>query len=250
MLQALFGATIIGLSLGVFGSGGSILTVPILMYLLDVPAPLAIASSLAIVAGISFGGSIFNVLKRQVSYRHLIWFGLPGMFGTYFGAWFGSIVGSRVQLFVFVVLMSIAAVFMWRGRKESTSTAVQPLQLLLLEGFVVGVVTGFVGVGGGFLIVPALMFFAGLPMLLATGTSLMIIAMNSSSGFVKYYELYSAQAMIFDWALIGVMVFGGILGSLFGSRLSTLLPKQWLQKGFAVFLLAMSGFVFMRSVYL
>lgn len=248
MIEALIGAGVIGLSLGLFGSGGSILTVPILMYLLHIPATIAIATSLAIVAGISLGGSVFNIVRKQVSYQHVVLFGLPGMAGTYFGAWLGTQVGSRWQLGVFVVLMSVAAVMMWRGRKECTELKPIHVPLTLLQGGLVGIVTGFVGVGGGFLIVPALMLLAGLPLLLATGTSLMIIAMNSLAGFVKYFQVYSTGNDVFDWPLITLMVIGGIVGSLLGSILSTKLPKEAMQKGFAIFLVGMSGFVFVHSV--
>lgn len=248
MVEALIGASVIGLSLGLFGSGGSILTVPILMYLLHIPATIAIATSLAIVAGISLGGSVFNVVRKQISYQHVLLFGLPGMAGTYFGAWLGTLVGSRWQLAVFVVLMALAAVLMWQGRKEQGDVKPIPIPTTLLQGALVGVVTGFVGVGGGFLIVPALMLLAGLPLLLATGTSLMIIAMNSIAGFAKYYQAYGVNNGVFDWHLIALMVAGGVVGSLLGSVISARLPKQLMQKGFAVFLVGMSGFVFVRSV--
>lgn len=249
MFQALIGAAIIGISLGIFGSGGSILTVPVLMYLLDVPAAMAIASSLAIVAGISLGGSLFNILRRQISYRHVLWFGIPGMAGTYLGAWFGTLVDSKLQLGAFVVLMLVAAVFMWRGRKPGHSNIqAQSVIKIVADGLVVGVVTGFVGVGGGFLIVPALVLLGGLPMMLATGTSLLIIALKSIAGFTKYYQVYSEQSLSFDWTLISLMIAGGIVGSYLGSWLGTKLPKELMQKGFSVFLVLMSGFVFIRSV--
>jgi uncharacterized membrane protein YfcA len=253
MLHALLGALIIGLSLGVFGSGGSILTVPVLMYLLDVPAAMAIASSLAIVAGISLGGSLFNVLQRNISYRHVFWFGVPGMAGTYLGAWLGTLVDVRIQLSVFVLLMLVAAVFMWRGQPAQPDVVHPPkpqqsVMKIIADGSVVGVITGFVGVGGGFLIVPALVFLGGLPMLLATGTSLLIIALKSLAGFSKYYQVFTEQALQFDWTLIGWMVAGGILGSYAGSLLGSKLPKQIMQKSFAVFLVVMGSFVLVKSV--
>lgn len=249
MLQALFGAAVIGLSLGIFGSGGSILTVPVLMYLLDVPAALAIASSLAIVAGISFGGSLFNIVQRNISYRHVCWFGVPGMGGTYIGAWCGTLSDSRLQLSAFVVLMLIAAVLMWRGQQSAPRVPVtQSTRKIVLDGLMVGIVTGFVGVGGGFLIVPALVLLGGLPMLLATGTSLLIIALKSLAGFAKYYQVFSEQAQSFDWTLIGLMIGGGIAGSYLGSWLGTKLPRALMQKAFAVFLVLMSVFVLVRSV--
>ncbi len=252
MLHALLGALVIGLSLGVFGSGGSILTVPVLMYLLDVPAAMAIASSLAIVAGISLGGSLFNIMQRNISYRHVLWFGVPGMAGTYLGAWLGTLVDVRIQLGVFVLLMIAAAVFMWRGSRavpaDLPSPKTQSVLKIIADGSVVGVITGFVGVGGGFLIVPALVLLGGLPMLLAAGTSLLIIALKSLAGFTKYYQVYTEQSLHFDWSLIGWMVAGGILGSYAGSFLGSKLPKQLMQRSFAVFLVVMGSFVLVKSV--
>ena len=162
-MLALLGALVIGLSLGLFGSGGSILTVPVLLYLLHMPPQLAIASSLLIVAGISLFGSVRNGLQRLISWRHVMWFGIPGMAGTYGGAWLGTLVDTRWQLLVFSLLMLAAALMMWRSKSTETmqAKAFKPAKIVL-DGLVVGVITGFVGVGGGFLIVPALVLLGGL----------------------------------------------------------------------------------------
>lgn len=255
MTMAVIGAIIIGVSLGMFGSGGAILTIPILMYLLGMSADLAIASSLAIVAGISLGGSVVNMAKGQVSYRHLLWFGVPGMAGTYAGAWLGTMADTRLQLAVFVVLMVIAAAMMWRGgmsnkqRQPSKETiSMASVVKLILDGTVVGAIAGFVGVGGGFLIVPALVLLAGLPIVVATSTSLLIIALNSITGFTKYFWVYSENGLSFDWGLIAVMVTGGIAGSYVGRHVGQRLPQSIMQKSFAVFLVGMSSLVLVKSV--
>lgn len=254
MVNALIGAILIGLSLGVFGSGGSILTVPVLMYLVHMPAELAIASSLLIVAGISLFGAMLHVRKKLISWPHLWLFGIPGMFGTYAGAWVGSSVDPRWQLLVFVVLMAIAAVFMWRNAVQPVAavanTLPQKLQVgrVLVDGLVVGAITGFVGVGGGFLIVPALVLLGGLALPLAIGTSLAIITLKSVAGFWKYYAVLSAASYSFDWLVIGLMIAGGIAGSWLGVFIGSRLPKAKLQQGFAIFLLVMGGFVLLRSV--
>ena len=167
MIHAILGALFIGLSLGIFGSGGSILTVPVLMYLVDMPANLAIASSLLIVAGISLFGSISNIWNNRVSWPHVLLFGVPGMLGTYGGAWLGTLVDSVVQLSVFVLLMLVAAVMMWRSNNSEQSAGEIKFLKVALDGLIVGVITGFVGVGGGFLIVPALVLLGGVPMVLA-----------------------------------------------------------------------------------
>lgn len=249
----LLAALVIGLSLGLFGSGGSILTVPVLMYLLGMPAALAIASSLLIVAAISLAGSVHNAWSGMISWRHVMWFGIPGMLGTYGGAWLGTLVDSRWQLLLFAVLMLIAAAFMWRTKPATPANNVVQFTAInypkvIAEGLVVGAITGFVGVGGGFLIVPALVLLAGLPIVTAIATSLMIIALKSLVGFAKYYSVYHAQGQLFDWHAIAIIVLGGIAGSYFGGWLSQHLPKPILQRGFALFLLVMAAVVVSRSV--
>src|SRR5690554_5507025 len=176
MINAVIGAILIGLSLGVFGSGGSILTVPVLMYLVNMPADMAIASSLLVVAGISLFGASLHIRKRLISWPHVLLFGVPGMLGTYGGAWAGAYVDPRWQLLVFVVLMLIAAVLMWRNKPVDALATDLPRKIqvgrVIADGLIVGAITGFVGVGGGFLIVPALVLLGGLALPLAIGTSL------------------------------------------------------------------------------
>lgn len=248
-MLAILGAIVIGLSLGLFGSGGSILTVPVLLYLLHMPPQLAIASSLLIVAGISLFGSVRNGLQRLISWRHVLWFGIPGMIGTYGGAWLGTLVDARWQLLVFSLLMLVAAVMMWRSNTAdgNATKGFKPAKIIL-DGFIVGIITGFVGVGGGFLIVPALVLLGGLSMSVGVATSLVIIAMKSFVGFGKYYWVMQAQGAVFDWATIGLMIIAGIAGSFVGGALGKKLPKQQLQKSFAVFLVLMAGVVIYQSV--
>lgn len=249
MLLAVVGAVVIGVSLGLFGSGGSILTVPVLMYLVDMPADVSIASSLLIVAGISLLASVGYIRRKAVSWSHVWVFGIPGMVGTYGGAWLGTLVDSRWQLLVFALLMVVAAALMWWSKPKPPSHAVQMnVAKVTLEGLTVGVITGFVGVGGGFLIVPALVLLAGLSLPIAVGTSLLIIVIKSAAGFVKYYTVMSTQGVSFDWLIIALMIVGGTLGSVAGSTLGRTLPKNTLQKGFAVFLVAMGLFVISKSV--
>ncbi|EHR42367.1 sulfite exporter TauE/SafE family protein [Alishewanella jeotgali] len=248
-MLVLLGALIIGISLGLFGSGGSILTVPVLLYLLQMPAELAIASSLLIVAGISLLGSVQNAWQKRISWRHLWWFGLPGMLGTYGGAWIGTLVDSRWQLLVFAILMVVAAIFMWRNNQQETANQrpFQPVKVVA-DGLIVGAITGFVGVGGGFLIVPALVLMGGLPLGIAVATSLGIIAMKSFAGFTKYYLAFSAAGMSFNWQVIAIMVVAGFIGSFAGNWLGQKLPKAKLQKGFAIFLAIMAVVVISQSV--
>lgn len=249
MTMALIGALIIGLSLGLFGSGGSILTVPVLLYLLHQDPQVAIASSLLIVAGISFLGSLKNTFNRLISWRHVAFFGLPGMFGTWLGALAGLMVDARWQLLVFALLMAVAAWMMWRARLPALGApvAIRPYKVMA-EGLLVGAITGFVGVGGGFLIVPALVLLGGLSLPVGVATSLVIIALKSVVGFVQYYVPMAEAGYEFDMVVIGTMIIAGVVGSFAGGWLGTHLPKEKLQKGFALFLLVMAVVVIYQSV--
>lgn len=247
--MALIGALIIGLSLGLFGSGGSILTVPVLLYLLGQDPQVAIASSLLIVAGVSFFGSAQNLTKKLISWRHVLWFGLPGIAGTWLGALAGLFIDARWQLLVFALLMAVAAVMMWRVRLPNVGVP-QQLKVLpvMAEGLVVGIITGFVGVGGGFLIVPALVLLAGLSLPVAVATSLIIIAMKSLVGFIQYYVPMQAAGYVFDPGTIALMIGAGVVGSFAGGWLGRRLPRTLMQKGFAIFLIIMAIVVIFQSV--
>ncbi|CAM3710560.1 sulfite exporter TauE/SafE family protein [Rheinheimera salexigens] len=239
----------IGLSLGLFGSGGSILTVPVLLYLVKMPAELAIASSLFIVGSISLFAAVRSSLKGWVSWQHVALFALPSMLGTYLGAWFGTLVDSRWQLLLFSILMFISAFLMWRKKTlpEEAKVTIKAI-ILIFTGLAVGIITGFVGVGGGFLIVPALVLLGGLTMLRSIATSLVIITLQSSVGFLKYYSTLVAQGAVFDWTSIAIIIAFGIIGSVIGGAIAKHVPKQLLQRGFALFLLLMATVVIYQSV--
>ncbi|MEO1086681.1 MAG: sulfite exporter TauE/SafE family protein, partial [Acidobacteriota bacterium] len=173
MTLAWIGALAIGLSLGALGSGGSILTVPVLVYLVGQDEKTAIAGSLFIVGAIATAGGAQFAVRRLVSWRSVVLFGLPGMAGTLAGAWLGGLVSGTVQLGVFAMVMLLAAGLMFRPPVGDTAeSAPRAGGRVALDGLAVGVLTGFVGVGGGFLIVPALVLLGGLSMHLAVGTSL------------------------------------------------------------------------------
>lgn len=230
------GALLIGLSLGLLGSGGSILTVLVLVYLAGVEEKLAVAQSLAIVGGISLFGVVPYIRRRQVDWRSAALFGLPGMLGTYAGAALSSFLSGAVQLLLFASVMILAAVMM--SRPKPAEPAGQPRQHspfnIGAEGLGVGLVTGLVGVGGGFLIIPALVLLLGLPMSLAVGTSLLIIAANSFAGFYKYAHLLGLGQM--DWTLIASFIAIGAAGSWLGSAAGRKVSNEALRKGFAAFL--------------
>lgn len=249
MILAWIGAALIGLSLGLLGSGGSILTVPVLVYLVGEPEKLAIAESLAIVGGISLVGAVPYVLKRQIDWRSVLWFGLPGVTGTFLGAALSVFLSGVVQLLLFSVVMLLAAGMMFRPQKMTARPA-QPRSPLKIgmEGLGVGVLTGLVGVGGGFLIIPALVLLGGLPMGLAVGTSLLIIAAKSFAGFGKYMDVLAEQNLSMNWTLIALFTAIGIAGSFLGAWLGRKVSNDSLKRGFASFLVVMGLYVLATNV--
>jgi uncharacterized membrane protein YfcA len=252
MLYVLLGAIAIGLVLGLLGSGGSILTVPVLVYLAHEPDKVAIAESLAIVGGIALVGALPYARQRMVDWHSVLYFGVPGILGTYGGAALSRWVPGPVQLALFAVVMILAAVLMFRGKQGlaeqgSEPHARQALWMIAGEGLLVGVLTGLVGVGGGFLIVPALVLLGGLSMRLAVGTSLLIIAAKSAVGFWKYTDVLAGMGQQVDWSLIGLFTAVGIGGSFVGNALSRRVPQARLKRGFAVFLVVMGSFILAKE---
>ncbi|WP_337843823.1 sulfite exporter TauE/SafE family protein [Thermus sp.] len=247
MSLALLGALLIGLSLGLMGSGGSILTVPVLVYLVGEPPKQAIAESLLIVGGIALLGGLPYALRSLVDHRSLLLFGLPGMAGTYLGAWLSRFTSGEVQLLTFALVMLLAAYFMARPLPLRPRGARKAWKVVL-EGLSVGVLTGFVGVGGGFLIVPALVLLGGLPMHLAVGTSLFIIALKSFAGFYKYLHLLPEYGLSVDWGLAPLFVALGAVGSFLGGRIAVRLPQEALKRGFALFLVVMGVFIVVQNL--
>jgi uncharacterized protein len=240
MILALFSALLIGLSLGLMGSGGSILTVPVLIYLVGQDEKVAIAGALCIVGAIALVAGMRAALRRQVDWSSVVWFGLPGMLGTFFGAVLGGMVASSVQLLTFVGVMASAGVWMlWRPRIPATGTvAVRRAAMRIVpEGLMVGTLTGFVGVGGGFLIVPALVLLGGLSMQRAVASSLVIIAMQSFTGFAKYHHVLAERNLHLDGKVLATFAGVGILGSLFGGSLGRRLDQDKLRRVFAWILL-------------
>ena len=250
---AVLGGILIGLCLGLLGSGGSILTVPLLVYLLDHDPKVAIAESLAIVGGIALLASIRPMLKRDVDWTSVLLFGVPGVMGTVAGVWSSQWISGLVQLMVFGGVMLVAAAMMLRGRRGDESEVVPAGRtrrdhlILVIEGFLVGALTGIVGVGGGFLIVPALVLLGRLPMRIAVGTSLLIIAVKSGAGFGKSIGQFEGGVGAMDLQTIGVFILLGGVGSLLGDAIGGRIPQRRLKQVFAVFLLMMSGFMLLRA---
>lgn len=246
MILAWLGAVVIGLSLGLLGSGGSILTVPILVYLIDIPHKLAITESLAIVGGISLFGALPYVRKQLIHWKSVLWFGLPGIVGTYLGSYVSQWLTGAMQLLLFAFIMLSAAYTMWRSKIPRGSDRQQASWQLTLEGLAVGIITGLVGVGGGFLIIPTLVLLGGLAMRLAVGTSLLIIAMNAFVGFLKHATVLGDYQV--NWSLLALFIVLGSAGSFAGSFLGQKLPQHLLRKLFAVVLVALGIFILYQNI--
>jgi uncharacterized membrane protein YfcA len=243
MLLAVFGALAIGLSLGLLGSGGSILTVPVLHYLLGQPEQVAIAGSLLVVGLIAAAACIPYALAKQVDWRKALWFGVPGMLGAWLGASLTRLVPAAAQLGLFAVVMLIAAWRMLRGAPLAAGSGEPHLVAVVAGGAAVGALSGLVGVGGGFLIVPALVLLAAVPMSSAVGTSLAVIAMNSFTGFGKYLHVLDAKGLHLDWRALLMIALIGIVGSYAGNHLGRHIPQTALRRIFGVFLVVIGLFV-------
>lgn len=239
-------SAIIGLSLGFFGGGGSILTVPLLVYVFGLPPKEAIASSLVIVAIASLSGAAQHARAGNLRPRTALVFGAAGMTGAYVGGRVSAWVAGELLLILFALVMIGTALAMWRGRRvvAPDEAQVAPAKLAL-QGLVVGSFTGLVGAGGGFLIVPALALWAGLPMSAAVGTALAIIVANSVAGFAGY-----ASHVAVDWAIVGGVSATAVVGSFAGSALAQRVDPTSLRRGFAAFVLVMGATILVREARL
>ncbi|MDP5032861.1 sulfite exporter TauE/SafE family protein [Paraglaciecola sp.] len=244
------GAAIIGLSLGLLGSGGSIITMPLLLYVVGETEKLAIAESLLIVGSIALVGSLIQAKSKLINLRYILWFGLPSMIGTYLGAWAAQFVKGEIQVLTFSVVMLLSS----RMMLKSPIANAQPkpsssILSVILAGVTVGTLAGFVGVGGGFLIVPALFLLARLSLQQATATSLVIIALQSFTGFAKYAYLLNQAQIAINWPVVTSMIVIGSIGVIVGSKLSRRLPQQTIKRMFAAMLICLGIFMFFHTVY-
>lgn len=238
-----------GLVLGLFGSGGSIITTPALLYLLHVEPKSAIAMSLGIVAVTATLAAAHHYRQGHVNLKVTAVFGAFGIIGTYAGARLGVITPAAIQLGVFALVMYAASWRMLRPARprsgsvgaaaaEAVSTREIRYGHVALHGVAVGALTGLVGVGGGFLIVPALVLLSGLTMKQAVGTSLAVVAIKSYAGFVGY-----AGEVPIDFELMAVFIGVAVAGSFVGNWIGNRLPSSMLQKAFAVFLLLVATYI-------
>lgn len=245
-LLGLFLSLLIGLSLGLIGGGGSILTVPILIYFLGVETHEAVGMSLAVVGATSFFSAYLHQKKGNVNFSSGLLFGSFGILGAFSGSPLTHLVEPKALMLIFATLMFVVAISMiWRGRQTGIeqTTRVSTTKSIL-AGFVVGVLTGFLGVGGGFLIVPALVFFGGLPMKKAIGTSLFVIALNCVAGLLGHlsYGMFDVKVTLLVTALA---VSGAVIGTILSHRFSV----ANLQKSFAFLVLAVAFFLTYKNLF-
>ncbi|WP_299928181.1 sulfite exporter TauE/SafE family protein [uncultured Nocardioides sp.] len=239
-------AVVVGISLGMLGGGGSILTVPLLVYVAGLDAKVAIASSLFVVGVTSLAGMVSHARQGRVKWRTGLIFGLAGMVGAYSAGLVGGHLPGNVLLIAFAIMMVATSLAMLRGRRKAPAHASAdselPVKRIVLDGLVVGVATGLVGAGGGFLVVPALVLLGGLPMSVAVGTSLLVIAMKSFAGLAGYLS-----AVQLPWGLVLGVTAAAIVGSVIGGRLAGKVPETQLRKAFGWFVLVMGGFVLVQQ---
>ena len=248
LLSLLFGA-LIGLTLGMIGGGGSILTVPILVYAIGQPVQQATTTALAIVGMGALVGMVGHARAHRVNLRTGLAFGLAGIGGAFVGSWFNARVPGRILLIAFAGIMLVAAVAMLRRRMPASGNAAAidgngiAWGKVLASGTAVGLMTGFFGVGGGFVIVPALVLVLGLPMRTAVGTSLLIIAMNALWGLLAHLR-YGGM----DLAVVALFVIGGVGGAWAGVHLAGRVSQRRLTQGFAALITFVACYMLMRSV--
>lgn len=223
----------IGLLLGLIGSGGSILILPALVYIAGIEPHAAVPMSMAVVGSTSLVGAWWHARRGDIHYRAVLLFGGTGIVGAYLGSAGTHWVGERTLMLLFAGLLLVVGVLMLRGwMPRSPAGVCQPFRCLLL-GAAVGLLSGLFGVGGGFLIVPALVLFAGVRTRAAIGTSLAIIALNAGAGLAGQLR-YGGLVWGYTLALVGVTLGGMFLGlAVSGRRLA----EEHLRKGFAFVLL-------------
>lgn len=239
-------AVLVGLSLGLLGGGGSILTLPLLVYVAGMDTKEAIATSLLVVGVTSAVAAVSHARAGRVQWRTGLLFGAAGMAGAYAGGRLAEFIPGGVLLVAFALMMIATAVAMLRGRRGGEQRGVHdvvPVGRVLLDGVVVGLVTGIVGAGGGFLVVPALTLLGGLSMPVAVGTSLLVIAMKSGAGLAGYLS-----SVELDWGLAAMVTGAAVLGSLGGGRLAGRIEPEKLRRGFGWFVLSMAAFILVQEI--
>lgn len=266
IMSALIGylaSALIGISLGLIGGGGSILTVPVLVYLFQLDPVLSTSYSLFIVGATSLAGAFPKYKEGLIDMRTALVFGIPSIVAVYltrlllvpaipdviFTSSSFTLTKSIFTLVLFAILMIAAALSMIRRKKGPDNPLPKEKRtynypVILLEGLVVGALTGLVGAGGGFLIIPALVLLSGLPMKEAVGTSLLIIAAKSLIGFTGDFGHFDI-----DWRLLFSVTAIAIVGIFIGNRLTRKVDGEKLKTGFGWFVLVIGAYIIVRELY-
>ena len=248
-LLGAFSGSLVGFSLGLFGGGGSILAVPLMVYLVGVPVPHVAIGTSALAVAVNAGASLVSHARRgNVIWRCGLMFSAAGIVGATLGATLGKALDGQMLLFLFAVLMIVVGARMLQGRGDEGIAGAQCTRQnapkVMATGGVTGLFSGFFGIGGGFLIVPGLIFSTGMPILNAVGSSLVAVTAFGLTTAANY-----AISGLVDWPLAGVFIVGGILGSVAGTttaqRLST--RKGALSTAFAALVFAVAGYMLWQS---
>jgi len=247
-LGLVFGA-LVGLCLGLLGAGGSIITVPILVYALDLTAHQASGTSLIIVGAVAILGASMQVRAKRADIRTGVTVGACGIAGAFLGARLNALADGELILFLLGIVCLAASIRMGLSiprLPDRPQRPPEPPSLLgpkvIAAGMTLGTLSGFFGIGGGFLVVPLLVLYFGIPMRWASGTSLIVIAINSAAGFLGHLSFGEVR---FDAA--GPMLGGGVLGVLAGTRLTGRMKERVLRGLFALMLIAISGYLIARN---
>lgn len=250
-------AVFIGAAVGLLGGGGSILTTPLLVYVLDFDPKQAIAASLLVVAVTSGFALIGHARAHRVRWKTGSLFGGAGMIGAFIGGQIGANLPGPLLIGAFAVMMGVTATAMIRGRKQVQGTKHKglPIFRILLDGLVVGFVTGLVGAGGGFLVVPALALLGGLPMPIAIGTSLLVVMLKSTAGFVGYVVTFGGDSVLrinpettFPLGPVLIVTAMAVIGSFIGAALAGRIHPDRLRRSFGWFVLAMAVFILAQEI--
>lgn len=255
-------AVFVGMTLGMLGSGGSILSVPILVYVMGIEPTLATAYSLFVIGTTSLVGGIHKAKQKLVDFQKVVLFGIPAVISVFFTRKVlvpkipeiifstdeFTLSKSILIMIVFAIVMIFASYRMIRPLKEKKVTIDEKLNYytIVLFGIGIGLISGFVGAGGGFLIVPTLLFFAKTPMKMAVGTSLFIVSLQSLIGFTG--DIMSDQ--IIDWKLLELFTIASIIGIFIGNFISKKVADEKLKISFGWFVLAMGIYIIIRELFL
>jgi uncharacterized protein len=238
-------AVLIGLALGLLGGGGSTLAVPLLIYVAGQSDRVAIATSLLVVAVTSAIAAISHARRGNVRWIGAATFAPSAMLGSYFGGHLARYVADWVLIGLFAVMMLLTSVAMWRGHSRADSSTLDRSHFWLIFplGLAVGLVTGLVGAGGGFLVVPSLALVMGMTVREAIGTSLVVIAASSSAALLGYLGHVNIE-----YGLAFIVTMAASTGALFGSQMASRIKAEALRRGFSILVLAMGVVLLSRAL--